>query len=316
MHLDSARELKHQLGEPLRALSRPSPEQAPEPSAAVGIVPAGEDDYRLAVRVQRRDLLAAPPLDAVPRAARGEVDVRYIGRVAKHETPWMRTRQRPLLIGSSLGHHAISAGTLGGFVRRIGRDERCVLSNNHVLADENRAALGDEVIQPGMADGGRAGPDRIGALVDFAELNPDGVNTVDCALALVDDGIEIDSAQVRGVGTLTGTVPVEQVDDVAKVGRTTGATSGTVTAFEVDNVVVQYDTGQLRFDDQIEISGTAAAAFSAGGDSGSLIVTGDGRLAVGLLFAGSDQGGPGGHGVTFANPIDAVLGALEAEPLW
>jgi hypothetical protein len=36
------------------------------------------------------------------------------------------------------------------------------------------------------------------------------------------------------------------------------------------------------------------------------------RLAVGLLFAGTDSGGTNGQGVTFANPIGAVLDALKA----
>jgi hypothetical protein len=316
MRLDSVRELKAQLAEPLLAASVVAGERRPEPSAALGIVATGPGDYRVAVRVQQPDLVNGAQLDSIRRAASGEADIRYIGRVVKHETAWMRTRQRPLLMGSSVGHYAITAGTIGAFVRRNGREERCVLSNNHVLADENRAELGDEVLQPGAADGGRQGADRIGALAAFVALDRAGPNTVDGAIAVVDEDLEIDAAQVRGVGTLTGTVAVEQVSDVAKVGRTTGATSGTVTAFEVDNVVVEYDSGRLRFDDQIEISGTPSAAFSQPGDSGSLIVTADGRLAIGLLFAGSDQGGPGGFGVTFANPIQTVLGALDAEPLW
>ena len=36
-------------------------------------------------------------------------------------------------------------------------------------------------------------------------------------------------------------------------------------------------------------------------------------LAVGLLFAGSDTGGSGGGGLTYVNPITAVLGSLDAE---
>ncbi len=51
------------------------------------------------------------------------------------------------------------------------------------------------------------------------------------------------------------------------------------------------------FDDQIQIY---PAGFSAGGDSGSLIVTQAGNNPVGLLFAGSDT-------TTFANRIDLVL---------
>ena len=97
-----------------------------------------------------------------------------------------------------------------------------------------------------------------------------------------------------------------------KIGRTTGHTTGRVTAFELDNVIVRYDTGTLRFDDQIEIEGTADVAFSAGGDSGSLVFTSGARGALGLLFAGSDQGGTNGQGLTYCNPLTTVLRRLRA----
>jgi hypothetical protein len=35
--------------------------------------------------------------------------------------------------------------------------------------------------------------------------------------------------------------------------------------------------------------------------------------AVGLLFAGSDQGGANGQGLTYANPIRLVLDALKVD---
>ena len=102
------------------------------------------------------------------------------------------------------------------------------------------------------------------------------------------------------------------MSEVAKLGRTTGLTRGRVTAFELDNVVVGFDIGNLRFDDQVEIEGAGEGPFSDGGDSGSLIVGRDKR-GVALLFAGSDQGGENGQGLTFANPLRAVLDALKVE---
>jgi hypothetical protein len=60
-------------------------------------------------------------------------------------------------------------------------------------------------------------------------------------------------------------------------------------------------SGTANFTGQIMISGRR---FSAGGDSGSLIVTRDAcPRAVGLLFAGSAT-------ATIANPIGAVLSSL------
>jgi hypothetical protein len=75
-------------------------------------------------------------------------------------------------------------------------------------------------------------------------------------------------------------------------------------------VEVAYDAfPALRFDDQMEIEGFGAGPFSQGGDSGSLIFSSDTRQAVGLLFAGGEEGGAD---VTYANPIGAVLDALDA----
>ena len=99
---------------------------------------------------------------------------------------------------------------------------------------------------------------------------------------------------------------------VGKVGRTTGTTRGRVSAFELDNVVVEFGLGFLKFDNQVEIEGAESDPFSQGGDSGSLIVDAD-RRAVALLFAGSDLGGSNSLGLTYANPIRAVLDALKVD---
>ena len=88
--------------------------------------------------------------------------------------------------------------------------------------------------------------------------------------------------------------------EVQKYGRTTGYTKGRITGLNA-TIDVGYAAGTARFEDQIVISGNG---FSAGGDSGSLIVS-DGflladRRPVGLLFAGTAVS-------TLANPIDVVL---------
>lgn len=189
-----------------------------------------------------------------------------------------------------------------------------ILSNNHVLADENRAKLGGPILQPGVIDGGQNPGDIIGKLTRFEKLDRLGVNQVDCAIASLDDTIKFHFKKLQGLGNLAG-VGAAFLDagaDVAKIGRTTGLTRGRITAFELDNVVVGYDMGNLRFDYQIEIEGADTGPFSQGGDSGSLIV--DGNLkAVALLFAGGDQGGTNGQGLTYANPIQKVLDTLEMD---
>ena len=191
-----------------------------------------------------------------------------------------------------------------------------ILSNNHVLADENKGKKGDAIIQPGRYDGGKKGKDTVGSLDKFVRLSASAANFVDCAIATVKAGIQFDSTKLTGIGSLKG-VSASVVDVgtiVHKVGRTTDVTNGRVTAFELDNVVVGYDIGNLRFDNQIEIEGADAGPFSQGGDSGSLIVNDD-LLAVALLFAGGDQGGSNGQGLTFANPIAKVFDQLGVDLL-
>jgi hypothetical protein len=338
MKLASARELKATIrdaildglavilrrqGALVVAASRSAP--APPPVArtlALGISRVRTNDYRLAVRLQRRGLEETAPLQAIRKRARGEVDVRYVGRIAAQarrraaddpEDPWPQGRVRPLLIGASIGHYRVTAGTLGGFVfLRKGGQVRA-LSNNHVLADEDRGKKGDAVLQPGAFDGGRAPQDRIGSLDRAVKLKPRSANRVDAALSTVDGAVAYDPRTLRGVGTLAGLsrAPLEDARLVEKIGRTTRHTRGRVTAFEVDNVVVAYDTGNFRFDDQIEVEGMEGT-FSQGGDSGSLVFSAEERGGLGLLFAGSDQGGSNGTGLTYVNALAQVLSQLKA----
>jgi hypothetical protein len=254
--------------------------------------------------------------DACPR----ESDIRYIGRITKRAggvdpvLPWHRTRQRPLLIGSSIGHVAITAGTLGAFALHRKTQKPVVLSNNHVLANEDAAKIGDVILQPGAFDGGTRRRDRVGALLDFVPLKSQGDNLVDAAIAAIDPEIRFDARTLTGMGELQGLREnmLEPGDTVAKVGRTTGATRGIVTVIELDDVVVTYERGDLSFDRQIEIESTGDDPFSAGGDSGSVIIDENG-FACALLFAGSDQGGSNGKGLTYANEIGLALEQLNLE---
>src|SRR3989304_4541972 len=70
---------------------------------------------RVAVRARRRPLEQCPELSRILALARGEVDVRYVGRVVKRALPWHRQRNRPLRIGGPIGHYRDTAGAPGGF---------------------------------------------------------------------------------------------------------------------------------------------------------------------------------------------------------
>ncbi|MGL6094993.1 MAG: hypothetical protein ACRC7O_04205 [Fimbriiglobus sp.] len=333
MQLDSARELKQILTDTVLgpitggtaaavktfALSAGPVARIADPlaSLALGIAPKKGGGFQLAVRCQRPELLGGKEVAQIRKKAKNEVDVRFVGRVRKLATPWYQRKTRPLQIGISVGHFNITAGTLGGFVRLRNNPDgpAFILSNNHVLADENRGKVGDAILQPGALDGGVNPDDKVAELTKMIRLKKGETNTVDCAIARIDDGITFDPKPIKGLGAFAGRGPdfLDEGTVVAKLGRTTGLTRGRVTAFELDNVVVAFDLGNLRFDNQVEIEGADTAAFSAGGDSGSLIVVEGSRLAVALLFAGGDVGGTNGLGLTFANPIGAVLDALKID---
>ncbi len=314
MRLDSARELKAEL---LAAPAAAAVEPARPRLVALGVCRRTRRDYRLAVRIQHPGLAARAHAEAIRERAKGEVDVRYVGRVsalAGPTRPARQSRQRPLRMGISIGHYRITAGTLGAFVQ-LGRGSARILSNNHVLADQDRGRRGDAILQPGAYDGGRDPDDRVGALAEWVRLSSTRPNRVDAALATIDEGVAYRAAVLTGDAKLKGVLedPVDVDEVVEKLGRTTGRTRGRVTAFELDNVRVGYDRGDLRFDGQLEVEGAGAGPFSQGGDSGALVHTASGRLAVGLLFAGGESGGSNGEGLTFCNPVRVVLDTLRAE---
>ncbi|AYY11910.1 hypothetical protein EF847_03485 [Actinobacteria bacterium YIM 96077] len=329
MHIEAARQFKNALLREVRA------EIVAEPGVvAAGIWPLPEGGYGLAVRCSGDVDRIRRVLARMGAPAPEESDLREVGMISP--LSWnpadLQKRVRPVRPGLSVAHGEVTAGTIGAFVipddggggwesdgtgnggdpgsdGGSDRDGRLhVLSNNHVLADSDRGIPGDAVLQPGPADGGVDPGDRIGVLDRMVTLQRDASNLVDAATARLDGAIETDVA--HPIGVLAGWSDVHEGIEVAKVGRTTGITRGDVSAFEVDGLVVEFPGGPVEFHGQIEVSGGADGAFSSGGDSGSVVYREDRQEAVGLLFAGSERGGPAGTGLTYCNPFGAVLDEL------
>jgi hypothetical protein len=228
--------------------------------------------------------------------------------------PQHRVEQpRPVKLGTSGSNinHTRGAfcfvGTLGALVADAGG--QYVLSNNHVLAMENKATVGDAILQPGLADQGcsRDTNDRVANLERFEPIrfNRNASNTVDAAIAKVrppdqaqPNGYVDSTGSILDIGTLSSAAVVHTVNTinmaVKKSGRTTGLTTGTISSVDA-TVLIRYGSGLARFVHQVMIT---PGSFSAGGDSGSLIVeaTATNPRAAGLLFAGSST-----H--TIANPM-------------
>jgi hypothetical protein len=218
--------------------------------------------------------------------------------------PNPRSRLRPLQPGCSVGfvdaaHPVVVAGTFG-FLATDGT-KQYVVSNNHVLADENRLTPGGAILQPGLLDGGDPNADRIATLVNFSPLSLSDPNTVDCAMAALDDG-QVASPAVLHLGAPQGTAPAAMDMVVHKFGRTTSYRVGRVTSVDTD-LSVDYGLGAVTFHGQILIKGVNNQPFSDGGDSGALVVERATGKAVGLLFAGSPS-----HSA--ANHIEDVLATL------
>jgi hypothetical protein len=107
----------------------------------------------------------------------------------------------------------ITAGTLGGFVRDRDGGSILILSNNHVLANENRAKKGDHILQHGDIDGGQDPEHTVGELLRFVRLKKAGANLVDGAVASIDSGIEFDHRTLTGLGKLAGLGDAVLADD-------------------------------------------------------------------------------------------------------
>ena len=259
-----------------------------------------------------------PDSDRLPTQVNGQpVDVEQVGTFRRFMSPATgaapalampnpRKKLRPARPGCSIGfkdpaNQFIMAGTFGALVSK--GQKRFILSNNHVIADENKLPIGAAIFQPGFLDAGSPpnnGP--IAKLTKFVQIKFGGaLNQVDCAIAQL-DSTSLATNEVLFIGPPKGKTSAQIDMVVHKFGRTTGFTVGRVTSVETD-VNVEYEGGVATFDNQIIIVGLSATPFSAAGDSGSLILERSTNKAVGLLFAGSST-----H--TIANHIGDVLKAL------
>ena len=134
---------------------------------------------------------------------------------------------------------------------------------------------------------------------DIAAFQSNDVNIVDCALALpYDDAEWLDS--ILEVGTPKGVIEPEVGMKIKKSGRTTALTHDECAIIDA-SAKVQYQCGVLMFEHQCVTKGP----MSAGGDSGSIILTEDNHI-VGLLFAGSST-------ITIFNRFSDVKEALQLD---
>jgi len=285
------------------------------------------DDLSVIVYVNKKLSLRRLPLaNRIPetlripddRAPNGVLEFVTDVREARFSSLEFTQRLRPAPSGISIGHVAITAGTLGGLMRDRQTGNVVILSNNHVLADSNDGVIGDPILQPGPADGGTDPADRVARLTRFVEVRfgRTAENRVDGAIATPIDPqdvlwntIEIGPEMPGGGRTLSED---DLGEFVRKSGRTTEHTQGFIQAL-FGTVQVKYDLfKKATFVDQIIVSQSPTEEdFSNGGDSGSLVYDST-DTCIGLLFAGSPSSG-GEPGTTILNPIHYVTQALDLD---
>jgi hypothetical protein len=193
------------------------------------------------------------------------------------------------------------SGTLGALVKDT-NNTLYILSNNHVLGLSGQASAGDDISQPGLIDNNCQIPPIV---ADFTVAPTLGSSNVDAAIAQLRSGAMDASGEIEDIGVPSSVVAMPAVGmSVAKSGRTTGFTTGTISSINT-SVSVQYQSGcgqgkkfVVSYTNQVVIN---SSTFSAGGDSGSLIVTNNSsHQPVALLYAGSSTS-------TIGNPIGQVL---------
>jgi hypothetical protein len=223
------------------------------------------------------------------RAAKRRTKAAAAANPAQH-----RRRIRPSPAGVEIGPLGGNfVGTLGCFVRRGADGPIFALSNNHVLANVNRFAIGAPFTQPFSSN-----PNDV--LLTLAGFEPilfpapgsQPRNVIDAAIGRVVNPNNVVLGRMLNIANYTpqlmAAVPGTAV---TKAGRTTGVTTGTIRAIRVRGVQVNYGTLQqpiiATFDNAITIAGPPGQPFSNPGDSGSAILDQRTGRPVALLFAGN-----------------------------
>jgi hypothetical protein len=223
-------------------------------------------------------------------------------------------------------------GTLGALVQNASGTQ-FLLSNNHVLARTDQAAVGEAIVQPGLIEDSCT-PYPAGASTPVATLTgwvpiKSAATNVDAAIAQVNSGavnpsgaiLELGAKQANGtlaaappgISSTAGKGELAAVGMTAvKSGRTTGLTCANVSTVSLDVQVSYYsDCAETNayyaktFTNQIGVTGNQ---FSDAGDSGALIVDAANAEPIGLFFAGGITSNGVSEGV--ANPAPEVLSEL------
>lgn len=208
------------------------------------------------------------------------------------------------------------SGTLGSLLVDQ-KGKHYILSNNHVIGRVGHAAPGEAIVQPGYVDT-LCNFTLPKTVANFAVAPSITSSNVDAAIAQVVPGAADDQGKIIGLGGIASdgsyipaapantTVAAAIGMSVAKSGRTTGVTCGTVLAINGDILIdVPADCGNTT---EITVSFYGQVVMGSlvrPGDSGSLIVEATTARPMALVAGLSSDGQ-----FTTANPVADVLAAL------
>lgn len=197
--------------------------------------------------------------------------------------------------GEPGAHFALAAaggfGTIGGFAADLHSSAILAVSNNHVFANCDQAAVDDPLV-----DGASQ---QFGGLLRASPLAQHPVvNDLDGAAGWIMPDQAVDHLGIHGMRP-----PVLGLR-VHKVGAASGYTTGTIVSTSAAaSVGYGGPLGLVNFRRCLRIVGDRGP-FSVPGDSGSLVLDRDGAV-VGIVFAGDEIAG---H--SLANPIDVLSARL------
>src|SRR6478672_6301141 len=241
---------------------------------------------------------------------------------------------------NDLGAKVCCIGTLGSLWTAPGVTNPVILSNNHVLDRSDKGVAGEAINQPlqlACTPTGASAPLAVAHLTKGAPLKPvanepgkcgtskaplcgHAPSNVDAAIAetvpgqvdLTGNILDLGAAGATSIAAAppSSTIGIPVLGEgVGKSGRTTGLTCSTIasigTTISIDYEATCGDATPAfasYFTGQVVING---GAFSAGGDSGSLIVDTATARPVALLYGGSPTD-------TVAHPIQDVIAAFGA----
>ena len=305
---------------------------------AVGYTKVANDNFRLEIRVYDKGGLAFQKAQKIAEKAKGEVHIAIIEHLefpnprqllGKNSKAPLGVHGRPLIMGMSIGTSEGGAGTLGCFIKLSNKGD-ALLTASHVLTKFSiNAQKNEPVFQPGKPDVKQVdGDHRIAALSNWKLVSKNDRNELDAAAATLEKCVAHEGNILPdNIGCPdAGKTICEYVDPkcldfndstMAKVGRTTHYTEGTLGGVGLDGIKINdsMTNDSIIFDNLISVEWTSPHEyFSQPGDSGSLVYRKSDKRAVGILFAGGVESTKerGRYGVSYICPLKSILDEFNA----